>query len=125
MRKILIIVGIIMLCGCEATRVVEQVPVYVHDTTAVVREVYDSIYVDRWHAVYVEGDTVVVRDSVEIVRWKERKDTVYVEREKPVVTMRTVEVEREISWLERAMMIAVVISLLVGTCLICKKIYKK
>lgn len=91
LRTGMVLAVLVCLCGCKTTGVVERVPVYVHDTTELVREVHDSTYIDRWHTVYVEGDTVVVRDSVVLMRWRERTDTAYVYVEKPV------EVEREVA----------------------------
>lgn len=116
-----------MLCGCETTRVVEQVPVYVHDTTVVVREVYDSIYVDRWHAVYVEGDTVLVRDSVVLMRWRERTDTAYVYVEKPVEVEREVEVVAEDRFWTRKGIVGmiIVVCFLIICGVFCYKVYYK
>lgn len=41
---------------------------------------YDSIFVDRWHTIKEKGDTVFVRDSIFIEKWKEKhtRDTVCV-----------------------------------------------
>jgi hypothetical protein len=83
------LMGLIGLVGCKATKVIEQVPVYIHDTTQTVRELHDSIYIDRWHTIEVKGDTVYWRDSISLVKWLVRTDTAYRFVEKPVVVSKT------------------------------------
>lgn len=41
---------------------------------------YDSIWVDRWHVVKEKGDTIFVRDSIFIEKWREKhtRDTICV-----------------------------------------------
>ena len=48
----------LLLTGCKAVKHTVEVPVYIHDTTFVAKEVHDSTYIDKWHTVYVNGDTV-------------------------------------------------------------------
>lgn len=41
---------------------------------------YDSIFIDRWHTIKEQGDTIFVRDSIFIEKWKEKntRDTILV-----------------------------------------------
>lgn len=35
----------------------------------------DSVYVDRWHTIWKQGDTVYIHDSID--RWRTRHDSIY------------------------------------------------
>ena len=84
--------------SCKSVRTIEvEKPVYIHDTTEVRTQILDSIFVDRYHEVYSSSDTVFVRDSILVVRYKVEKDTVYNYIEKPVETVRKVSVEEDTS----------------------------
>jgi len=100
------LMGLIGLVGCKATKVIEQVPVYVHDTTLSIKEVHDSTFVDRWHTIEVKGDTVYWHDSISFVKWLVRTDTAYKYVEKPVIVSKTetVEVEKPLGWLQKTLM---------------------
>lgn len=102
MRRILAAVAVtLMLClsGCRTIK--EQVPVYIHDTTQVVSVRIDSVYVDRWHVEYRDGDTVRIRDSVLVVRLVMRTDTAYRVVERPVTVTVTKEVARPLTWWQK------------------------
>ena len=67
MKRILfLLLFIICLSGCKTTH---EIPV-IHDTTYIVnteyknRYLHDSVYVDRYHEIFVKGDTVIIHDSV-------------------------------------------------------------
>ena len=72
--------AVVLLCllmaGCKTTRHTAT-----HDTVYVdrVRTEYqwrhDSIYTDRWHDRWLQGDTVYMRDSVVCYRWHTLTDT--------------------------------------------------
>lgn len=96
---------LLLMCSCRTTRVLEQVPAYVHDTTTVYRYqvrhdtlhsyTRDSVYM------YVKGDTVyhnAVRyiDNSRVVY---RCDTVHSNKvvERPVVVTKTKEVEKQLT----------------------------
>ena len=119
MRKFVLglmgLMGLIGLVGCKATKVIEQVPVYVHDTTLSIKEVHDSTFVDRWHTIEVKGDTVYWHDSISFVKWLVRTDTAYVCVEKPVIVSKTetVEVEKPLRWWQKTLMYAGVAGLIV------------
>lgn len=118
MKKVLIglmgLMGLMGLASCKATKVIEQVPVYVHDTTATVKEVHDSTFVDRWHTVYQKGDTVFVRDSFAVIQYRLITDTAYKLVERPVTVTRieTVEVEKPLRWWQKGLVWMGVIGLL-------------
>lgn len=80
-----------MCSSCKTTRVVERVPVVVHDTMETTTHHHDSIYVDRWHYVIEVGDTTYLRDSVYIYQRSIIHDTVQVIENVPVVQVKEVE----------------------------------
>ena len=96
----------LLLTGCKGLRQTVEVPVYVHDTTYVAKEVHDSTYIDKWHTIYINGDTVRLHDSIVVYRYKIKADTIYNYVEKPVTvtTTETVEVKKPLEWWEKALM---------------------
>ncbi|MBP5545724.1 MAG: hypothetical protein J6X59_00370 [Bacteroidales bacterium] len=117
---------VILLSGCSATKVIEQVPVYVHDTTQTVRELHDSIYVDRWHTEYQKGDTIFITNEVTKTVTKIQVDTSYQYVEKPVVVSKTeiVEVEKKLGWWQKLFIWLGVITLLAGIAYLLYKLRK-
>lgn len=97
-RAAMSVVLSLLLAGCASWRQTTEVPVYIHDTTLAVRHERDSIYIDRWHAVYTKGDTVYRTDSVYARRYVQVHDTVWKYRDVPVETEITVEVEKPLTW---------------------------
>lgn len=93
-------VAAIAMCSCRTVRVVEQVPVEVHDTAYITKTLHDSTYIDRWHTEYIKGDTVYVTNAETKVVYKYVTDTAYKYVEKPVTVTRTetVEVKKPLSW---------------------------
>ena len=85
--------------SCRTIRVIEQVPVKVHDTAYVSKVMHDSTYIDRWHTVEVDGDTVYVTEQQIVSKWRTITDTAYKYIEKPVtVTVEQIkEVDRELT----------------------------
>lgn len=123
---------LLLMCSCRTTRVLEQVPAYVHDTTTVYRYnvrhdtlhsyTRDSVYM------YIKGDTVyhnAVRyiDNSRVVY---RCDTVRSNKvvERPVIVTKTEikEVEKKLSKWQRTKMklggwlLAVLAAVLLGGC---------
>ena len=74
-----------MLAGCKAVKQTVEVPVYVHDTTYVAKEVHDSTFIDRWHTEYQKGDTIFITNEVTKTVTKILTDTAYKYIEKPVI----------------------------------------
>lgn len=93
-------VAAVAMCSCRTVRVVEQVPVEVHDTAYVTKMLHDSTYIDRWHTEYIKGDTVYVTNNETKVVYKYVTDTSYKYVEKPVTVTKTemVEVKKPLSW---------------------------
>lgn len=105
---------LLLMCSCRTTRVLEQVPAYVHDTTTVYRY---QVRHDTLHSytrdsvfVYTKGDTVY-HNAVRIVdnsRVVYRCDTVHSNKvvERPVVVTKTQvkEVEKQLTKWQRLKM---------------------
>ena len=132
MKRLLLIgliglMGLMGLVGCKATRVIEQVPVEVHDTVYQKMVQRDSVFVDRWHSVEVKGDTVFVRDSFAVVRYIRTTDTAYKVVERPITVTRTetVEVEKRLHWWQKGLMWMGVIGLVCLVGWIGIRIYRK
>ena len=110
MRKFVLglmgLIGLIGLVGCKTVKETVEVPVYIHDTTQTVRELHDSIYIDRWHTEYQKGDTIFVTDEVTKTVTKIVRDTAYKYVEKPVTISKTetVEVKKPLTWWQKTLM---------------------
>lgn len=110
MRKFVLglvgLMGLIGLVGCKAVKETVEVPVYIHDTTQTVRELHDSIYIDRWHTEYQKGDTIYITDEVTKIVTKIKIDTAYKYVEKPVTISKTetVEVKKPLTWWQKTLM---------------------
>ena len=110
----ILLMSAICFCGCKSWHKVVEVPVYVHDTTYKTKEVHDSTYIDRWHTIYQNGDTVRMRDSIVMYKYLIKTDTAYKYVEVPVTTTvtETVEVKRPLSWWQKTFIGIGVVSLL-------------
>lgn len=56
---------------------------------------YDSVFVDRWHTIWKQGDTIYIHDSID--RWRTRHDSIYAYKyinTTDTITV-TVEVEKQ------------------------------
>lgn len=99
------VIGIVMvlIVGCKTMKIVEQVPVELHDTLYRNVVQHDSTYVDRWHTVYQKDDTVFVTNTE--VRYRERikTDTAYKVIERPITVTQTEikEVEKPLGWWQK------------------------
>ena len=59
------------LLGCKTSAGVVAPVVHYRDSIQVQTEyIHDSIYHDRWHTIYIKGDTVYKTDSVVLFKWK-------------------------------------------------------
>lgn len=105
-RFLIITVCVILLSGCKSLKQTVEVPVYVHDTAYLAKEVHDSTYIDRWHTIEVKGDTVFVTNEQIIVKLRTITDTAYKYVEKPVtVTVEQIkEVEKPLTWWQKGLM---------------------
>lgn len=111
----ILLMSAICFCGCKSWHKVVEVPVYIHDTAYTVKELHDSTYIDRWHTIYQNGDTVRMRDSIVMYRYLIKTDTAYKVVEKPVIVSKTetVEVKRPLRWWQKTFIGIGVVSLLV------------
>ena len=132
MKRLLLIgliglMGLMGLVGCKATRVIEQVPVEVHDTVYQKMVQRDSVFVDRWHSVEVKGDTVFVTNEVTKTKFVTKTDTAYRYVERPITVTRTetVEVEKRLHWWQKGLMWMGVIGLVCLVGWIGIRIYRK
>lgn len=92
----LLIIGLLaIISSCRTVRVVEQVPVEIHDTNYVERVRVDSVIVDRWQVREIKGDTVRERDSVLVRVVSHKRDTIREIQEKPVRVVEVREVEKK------------------------------
>ena len=97
---------LLTMVGCKALKQTVEVPVYVHDTAYLAKEVHDSTYIDRWHTIEVKGDTVFVTNEQITVKLRTITDTAYKYVEKPVtVTVEQIkEVEKPLRWWQKGLM---------------------
>ena len=118
---------LLTLVGCKTVKVIEQVPVYVHDTAYQTKEVHDSTYIDRWHTIIQKGDTIFVTDEVTKIKYVTKTDTAYKVVEKPVIVSKTetVEVEKPLRWWQKMFMYMGLVGLIGLIGWIVLKIYRK
>lgn len=116
LRYCAIALVLLLLTSCRTVRTVEQVPVYVHDTLRLTQTLRDSIFIDRQHTVYTQGDTIYVTDQVTKTVTKIITDTAYRYIERPVTVskMETVEVEKPLAWWQKVLMWTGAIGILVA-----------
>lgn len=95
-RLWVIAASFILFTGCKTVKIIEQVPVEVHDTTYLNKVVHDSIHIDHFREVTkMMNDTVYVLDSFSVVKYRLITDTAYKYIERPVTLTRTETVEVE------------------------------
>lgn len=117
---------VLLLTSCKGLRQTVEVPVYIHDTSYVSKEVHDSTFIDHWHTIYQKGDTVFVTDTEIKYRERVRVDTAYKYIEKPVtVTVtETKEVKKPLSWWEKTQQIGFWLLLSVAVVVVVWKVLK-
>lgn len=91
---LLLTLAAILLSGCKTKTIVvtEYRDRQIHDTTLKV----DSVWRDRWHTEYLRGDTIFIRDSVYVDRYKYRDKVVEVVQKDSVPYEVIVEVEKRV-----------------------------
>lgn len=122
----LILTTLESLVGCRTVRVVEQIPVHVHDTLRLTQTLRDSIFIDRWHTVHTQGDTIYVTDQVTKTVTKIITDTAYRYIERPVTVSKTetVEVEKPLRLWQKGLMWTGAIGILVAALAIVLRLRK-
>lgn len=105
MRR-LVFVGALLLCSCRTVRVVEQVPVPVHDTVSLKVFLHDSTYIDHFREVTKKNDTIYITDEVTKTKIVTKTDTAYryIERPVTVTHTETVEVKKPLAWWQKGLM---------------------
>lgn len=103
MKRVLFIVLVVLIAGCAGTRpaVNNSSSQEVERSTQTTRErVTDSTLIDRLREVIIRNDTVYMRDSIYIYKWRDRNitdtitDTLYIEKIDTVTQF--VEVEKKV-----------------------------
>lgn len=100
--------------SCRTVRVVEQVPVHVHDTLRLTQTLRDSIYIDHFREVTKMGDTIYITDSIAVIKYSLITDTAYRYVDRPVTVTRTeqVEVKKPLAWWQKGLMWISVVGLM-------------
>lgn len=103
---LLILAILASFSSCRTVRVIEQVPVEVHDTVYQKMVQHDSTFIDRWHTVEVKGDTVFLTNNQITVKYRTVTDTTYKYIERPVtVTVEQIrEVKKPLRWWQKGLM---------------------
>lgn len=104
------------LASCRTVRVIEQVPVEVHDTVYQKMVQHDSIYIDHFREVTKKNDTIYITDSIAVVKHHFTTDTAYRYIEKPVTVSKTetVEVKKPLAWWQKGLMWAGAIGIFIA-----------
>lgn len=120
MKPIRSILPIVLLASaicssCRTVRIIEQVPVEVHDKVYQKMVQHDSIYIDHFREVTKKGDTIFVTNEVTKTKIVTKIDTAYKYIEKPVTITeeKIVEVEKPLPWWQKTLMYAGGVLLLV------------
>ena len=92
--KHIVVVLFALLVSCRTIQ--PAVGTHTHNEDSVRTEYrIDSFYVDRWHTIWKQGDTVFIHDSID--RWRTRHDSIwaykYINTTDTIV--QTVEVEKQ------------------------------
>ena len=113
MKPIRSILPIVLLASaicssCRTVRIIEQVPVEVHDTVYQKMVQHDSIYIDHFREVTKKGDTIFVTNEVTKTKIVTKTDTAYRYIERPVTVSKTetVEVKKPLVWWQKTLMYA-------------------
>ena len=121
MKHLLLILGVLLLCGCKT----KYVPVEVvrTDTTYITQHRLDSIYLHDSTYIHERGDTVLVEKWHTAWRERERIDTLIQHRSDTIAVpypMEVVkEVERSLSWWQQfRLWLANIMLLCFGVCVV-------
>lgn len=128
-RTILLIVLLASaLCSsCRTVRVVEQVPVHVHDTLRLTQTLRDSIFIDHFREVTKKADTIYITDSIAVIKYSLITDTAYRYIERPVTVTRTeqVEVKKPLAWWQKGLMWAGAIGIFIALAAVAFRILRR
>lgn len=68
----------LMVVGCKSAQPITTVTDTVYKTVYDVKykTIHDSVFIDRYHTQYLQGDTVFYKDSIYVYMWKFKYDTI-------------------------------------------------
>lgn len=126
-KPIIPIVALLLLSGCRTVRVVEQVPVHVHDTLRLTQTLRDSIFIDHFREVTKKADTIYVTDSIAVIKYSLITDTAYryIERPVPVVRTEQVETKKPLAWWQKGLMWAGAIGIFIALAAVAVRILRR
>ena len=127
LRHCAIALVLLALSSCRTVRVVEQVPVEVHDTLRLTQTLRDSIYIDHFREVTKKADTVYITDSIAVVKHHFTTDTAYRYVERPVTVVRTeqVEVKKPLAWWQKGLMWAGALAIFITLAAVAVRILRR
>ena len=113
--------------SCRTVRVVEQVPVHVHDTLRLTQTLRDSIFIDHFREVTKKADTIYITDSIAVIKYSLKTDTAYryIERPVPVVRTEQVEVKKPLRWWQNGLMWAGAIGIFIALAAVAVRILRR
>lgn len=120
---------VLSAASCRTLQTVE-VPVPIHDTTYVTKNVHDSVFVENTVKEFVKGDTVFLEKTKTKYVEKLRIDTVIAYKEVPVEVEKetTKFVEKELNWLQKTLIgmgVCFIISVLIAIAIFILGLKKK
>jgi hypothetical protein len=106
------------------------VPVPIHDTTYLTKNVHDSVFVENTIKEFVKGDTVFLVETKIKYKEKLRVDTIMTYKEVPVeLKIETTKfVEKELNWLQKTLIgfgVCFIISVLIAIAIFILGLKKK
>ena len=120
-KKIIIILGSLLMVGCASTRHLPQiVERTVHDTLYQNTLQYDSVYIDNSSYTYMEADTVYKEKVRYEYKYKLLRDTVRIHKVDSIPVVREVENVREVRTTPSYCKLLVLIAILLLTGIIIK-----
>ena len=79
LKNIYIVLSVLCLIGCTSPKTIVKTDTIVeYKYNNVYTEKIDSVYIDKWHNIYIKGDTVRITDSIVEYKYKYLKDTAYI-----------------------------------------------
>lgn len=115
-RMIFPILFLLVLSGCRTVQPVQ--PVEVTKTHNEVSWVHDSIYLERFHKILTQGDTVYIHDSIYKSVVVESRDTIHDSIPKIVEVPIIVEKEKELSGNQQFLIRSGIIAWIIIACVI-------
>lgn len=91
---ILVVILFLLVVGCKAVVPVAGTAAEHNRDSMRIEYKHDSIYIDRWHHIYTQGDTVYIYDSI----WRDRyhtinkRDSIYINNTDTIYQTNTIEV---------------------------------